>query len=102
MKYCTRCGRQILDDAVICPNCGCEQETQRQRSNETNGMAIAGFVCSFFFPLLGLIFGGIGLKKANETGQGKGLSVAAIIISLVCLVPGLLILKAIFLALLSL
>ena len=97
MKYCKRCGRQILDDAVICPNCGCAQENQRH--NETNGMSIAGFICSFFFPLLGLIFGGVGLKKANETGQGKGLSVAAIIISLVCLVPTFLLIKAIFAAL---
>ena len=49
---------------------------------ETNGFAIAGFVCSFFIPLLGWIFGGIGLNRANSTyGKGKGLSIAAIIIA---------------------
>lgn len=47
-----------------------------------NGFAIAGFVCSFFIPLLGWIFGGIGLNRANSTyGKGKGLSIAAIIIA---------------------
>ncbi len=79
MKYCIRCGSTILDEAVICPYCGCAQGTQKRE--ETNGMAIAGFVCSFLIPLLGLIFGGIGLKTANKTGNGRGLSIAAIVIS---------------------
>ena len=24
MKYCTHCGNELLDEAVICPKCGCE------------------------------------------------------------------------------
>ena len=23
MKYCSRCGKQLMDEAVICPGCGC-------------------------------------------------------------------------------
>ena len=23
MKYCTHCGKELLDEAVICVNCGC-------------------------------------------------------------------------------
>ena len=23
MKYCTKCGKELLDEAVICPGCGC-------------------------------------------------------------------------------
>lgn len=23
MKFCTKCGKQLLDEAVICPGCGC-------------------------------------------------------------------------------
>ena len=26
MKYCTHCGKELLDEAVICPGCGCEVE----------------------------------------------------------------------------
>ena len=47
----------------------------------SNGFAIAGFICSFFIPLLGLIFSIIGLNKVKETNAGKGLSIAGIIIS---------------------
>lgn len=23
MKYCTHCGTQLVDEAIVCPNCGC-------------------------------------------------------------------------------
>ena len=23
MKYCARCGNQLVDEAMVCPNCGC-------------------------------------------------------------------------------
>ena len=26
MKYCSKCGSQINDDAVVCINCGCKVE----------------------------------------------------------------------------
>jgi len=28
MKYCTHCGKQLFDEAVICPGCGCMTESQ--------------------------------------------------------------------------
>ena len=52
----------------------------------SNGAAVAGFVLSFFLPLLGLIFGCVGNAKANRGASGKGLSVAAIVLSLISLV----------------
>lgn len=27
MKYCSKCGNQLYDEAVICPKCGCMAET---------------------------------------------------------------------------
>lgn len=29
MKYCSKCGNELLDDAVICPKCGCAVEGMR-------------------------------------------------------------------------
>jgi hypothetical protein len=51
----------------------------------TSGMAIAGFVLSFFCGLLGLIFSCIGYsecKKSNGTVTGEGLAIAGIVISI--------------------
>lgn len=59
--------------------------------NKKNGQAIAGFVCSLcgiltcgISSIVGLILSIIGLKKSKElNNEGKGLSIAGIIISIV-------------------
>ena len=55
----------------------------------TSGMAIAGFVLSFFCSLLGLIFSIIGYNECKRSGgqvTGDGLALAGIIISIVGMV----------------
>ena len=57
----------------------------------TSGMAIAGFVLSFFCSILGLIFSIIGynqVKKSNGMVTGGGLEIAGIIISILSLLIG--------------
>ncbi len=33
MKYCTHCGKELLDEAVICTGCGCETNHQKPQSD---------------------------------------------------------------------
>ena len=28
MKFCSKCGKEIMDEAVVCPNCGCSAEKE--------------------------------------------------------------------------
>lgn len=28
MKYCIKCGKEIMDEAVVCPGCGCATKTE--------------------------------------------------------------------------
>lgn len=83
--FCRNCGKEISDNAAICMHCGAwttEEQNAVVEKEAKNGMAIAGFVCSFFVPILGWVFGGIGLKKSGKlNGKGKGLSIAAIAIA---------------------
>lgn len=61
-----------------------------QPSSQNNGLAIAGFVCSFFpgICIAGLVMSIIGLSKAKEmNGNGKGLAIAGIVISSLWLLP---------------
>lgn len=52
------------------------------QQSQTNGMAIAGLICAFLFTPLGLIFSIIGLNKSKQmNGEGRGMSIAGIIIS---------------------
>ena len=103
--FCRNCGKNIVDGGNVCPNCGTYVQrgtpapttapkatlkatptatptAEPKKEKQSNGMAVTGFVCSFLSPLLGWIFGGIGLKRAEERGgAGKGLSTAALIIA---------------------
>lgn len=79
--YCTNCGAEIDENAYICIHCGAL--VVRRKPKITNGMAVAGFVCSFLIPLLGWIFGGIGLSRSKKLPgeKGKTLSSWAIFIA---------------------
>lgn len=49
-----------------------------------NGMAIAGFVCSFFVAIVGLALSIVGYTQVKKSGEkGRGLALAGIIISAV-------------------
>jgi hypothetical protein len=59
----------------------------------TSGMAIAGFVLSFFCGLLGLIFSILGRNECKRSGGavgGAGLALAGIIISIFQMLAGVL------------
>ena len=52
-----------------------------------NGLAIAGFICSFFVAVIGLILSIIGLNQIKKQGgKGKGLATAGIVISVISMV----------------
>lgn len=67
-----------------------------------NGFAVTGLVLGilslvlFFIPflgillgLLGLIFGGVGIGRANRVGKGKGMAVAGLVMGILGLLLGL-------------
>lgn len=84
-SYCTNCGKKIDNAAHICTDCGIRVavvENQNSNSERTNGLAIAGFISSFFISLVGLILSIVGLNQIKKTNErGKGLAIAGIVIS---------------------
>lgn len=55
---------------------------------ETNTMALLGFIFSFIFPLLGMVFSIIGIHQIrdHQHQKGRGLAIAGLVISIVLLV----------------
>ena len=54
------------------------------KSSQTNGMAIAALITSFFVSILGIILGFVALNQIKTSGeQGRGLALAGIIIGFV-------------------
>lgn len=70
--YCTHCGQQINDEAVICPHCGCETGRKRIAYNDAKSTGFS--VLGFFFPVIGLILYLVWKEdyplKANSAGKG--------------------------------
>lgn len=58
-----------------------------QNNDKWNGLVIAGFVCAFLIPIVGLILSIIGMVQLNKNGgKSKGMAIAGIIISVVVMV----------------
>ena len=86
MKYCSQCGAQLNDSDEYCHLCG--SPTRSNSSTKVNNdysfqnnYAIIGFITAFFIPILGWIFGGLGIRKSYETKNGYKLSIWAIVIA---------------------
>jgi uncharacterized membrane protein YvbJ len=95
MKYCSHCGAEIDDNAVVCPKCGCQvgpiaaADAAAPASSENDsvrGMAIASLVLILIgatWPV-GLILAIV--AKATDKSVGKSDSkcaTAALIIALI-------------------
>lgn len=100
MKFCQKCGKEIAEEAIICPGCGCAiAETRGKGGND--GLAVASKV----FLILGCIAQGWMLlplawclpitisicnKMKNNEPIGTGLKVCALLF--VSLIGGILLL----------
>ena len=54
MKYCSSCGKEIMDQAVVCPSCGCAVEGAGV-DMEKNKSSVVLNIIGFLFPIIGLI-----------------------------------------------
>ena len=70
MRYCEKCGKEIDDNAVVCPICGASTAvnassvTTTERENPKTARMAMGF--AFLLPILGVVFGVIGVKKYSD------------------------------------
>ena len=71
MKFCTKCGKEMVDEAVVCPNCGCGATSTATELDAPNaGYAVLGF----FIPIVGLILYLVSKDKTplKAKSAGKG------------------------------
>ena len=77
MKYCSKCGKVIMDEAVICIHCGCSTTNNGELNSvtATNDAPDTGFaILGFLIPIVGLILYLVNKdkspKKARSAGKG--------------------------------
>ena len=56
-RYCTKCGKEINENAEVCVHCGCVVDKGKSTTDTGSvGWTLLGFfVSTFFSPLVGLI-----------------------------------------------
>lgn len=86
--FCSKCGKEINDEAVICPNCGCFTSNYKELQppvqsasviqivpkaldvkstlNTAKTLGIIGIIAGLFIPLAGWICGGVGIGKCDS------------------------------------
>ena len=94
--FCKICGKEINDQAIICPHCGCQvgstTEIEKTSSKKkANLFCILGFVLSLVSLLIalygivaiaGLVLSIIGVVQTNKNGERlKGLGIAGICVA---------------------
>ena len=98
MKYCTHCGAETNEEAVICTRCGCllgaPTASDVQQKVKMNVCALVGFILSMvsvvllifdfmgFLALAGMIVSIVGLTQivSKKEQRGKGFAIAGVVV----------------------
>ena len=92
MKYCSHCGAELLDEAVLCTKCGCwtnDRGKVAEVSNprpSLNKLALAGFILSLVSAFISLFFMGIETDSSVLLFTGVPVAISGFICSIVGLV----------------
>ena len=93
--YCKKCGKEINDNAVICPSCGCATDKYEQKNfkNESDSSSAGWAVLGFLLPLIGLILYLVWKEELPLRAKsiGKGALVSVIVNVVIGLLWGILI-----------
>ena len=75
MKYCSKCGKEILDEAIVCPHCGCavvNPVTSTQLVNDEVSIGLC--VLAALIPLFGIIYWPVKHKETPKKAQACGIT----------------------------
>lgn len=72
--FCKKCGKEIMDEAVVCVHCGCavSPEGAKKLSNQTDEddkVSVAIIIFTVLLPIIGVVMGIVNLcKKKTRSG----------------------------------
>jgi uncharacterized membrane protein YvbJ len=104
MKYCTKCGKELMDEAVVCPQCGCATEAWnvKKAKEQDDEINVGLCVLSAFLPLFGIIYWIVKNQETPRRARACGITaIASIAVSIVLNIIGTIMLATFFGGLLS-
>ena len=78
MKFCSKCGKEIMDEAIVCPGCGCavvSPTTPAQVANDEVNVGLC--ILAVLIPLFGIIYWP--LKHKENPKKAKACGIAGLI-----------------------
>jgi len=86
MKYCTKCGKELMDEAVVCPHCGCATEAWKAKEEKEYDDEISVGLCvlSAFIPLFGIIYWIVKYQTTPRRAKACGITaIVSFVISII-------------------
>ena len=83
MKFCSKCGKELVDDAIVCTGCGCavvKPETNLVEDKVSVGLCIL----SALIPLFGIIYWPVKHKETPKKAQACGIT--ALVSWVICII----------------
>ena len=73
--YCKKCGHELIDEAVVCTNCGCATNEAAFKEATGEDKAKAGLiVLSILLPIVGVILWPVKHKETPKAAQTYGIA----------------------------
>lgn len=82
MKYCAKCGNELVDEAIVCPKCGvaCEEIKTNEPVEENNPLLFGAIGCCV--PIVGLVLFLVWKDSKPKTAKYAGIGA---LISVICI-----------------
>lgn len=77
--FCSKCGKELDDEAIVCPGCGCqthnykssnlqvnEKEDVIKKLDELKKCGYISIIGGLIIPIIGIVFGILGLSKLQN------------------------------------
>ncbi len=94
--YCKNCGKEIDDNSIYCSHCGARQDYSQNTylyvGFENKVWGILSIVFAFLMPVLGIVFGVIGLSTYKDQENRKlckigiGIVIAEFVLAIILMV----------------
>ena len=83
MKFCSKCGKEIADEAIICTGCGCavdnapqpiQAQYQGHAQPAVDEVSVGLCILAFFIPLFGVIYWPLKHKETPKKAKACGIT----------------------------
>ena len=76
MKFCQHCGKEIMDEAVVCPGCGCSVQNvnNNQVAEVDESVSVGLVILAVLIPLFGIIYWPVKAKTRPKCALACGIA----------------------------